>query len=187
MLTKYTTDSQRTATLMVWARQDGIHKGDGYSYRIQDLLHVDTANTVIVEEYEKNTVSLIIDNVVIMTVSLQNQILLRKEEVSGSKKALKVSDLDFKLQGNSWSLSETVISGEKFFELTEEKKKEEEEPEDDNMKYSFWVGISLIVMCILTFAFIGWRAMKMSTVDEIERIDSNDVTLLSRGTNEYGN
>jgi hypothetical protein len=91
------------------------------------------------------------------------------------------------LQGNFWSLSEAVISGEKFFNLTDEAKKEDVDPEDENMKISFLVGISLIVICILTFTIIGWRAMKMSTVEEIENMDAKDITLLSRATNEYGN
>lgn len=80
-----------------------------------------------------------------------------------------------------------MISGEKFFNLTDEAKKEDVDPEDENMKISFWVGISLIVICIFTFTIIGWRAIKMSTVEEIENMDAKDITLLSRATNEYGN
>ena len=57
---------------MVWARHDGAHKGNGYSYRIQELVHVDTANTAVAEDYDKNKVSIIIDDIVIMTLSLQN-------------------------------------------------------------------------------------------------------------------
>ena len=88
MLTKYTNESQRIATLMVWARHDGVHKGNGYSYRIQNLHHVDTANSVLVEDYEKNKISVLIDNAIIVTITLQNSIILRKEPAPRSEKAV---------------------------------------------------------------------------------------------------
>lgn len=172
-------DTKRLATLMVWARRDGKHQGNGYSYRIQNLESVDTMFSVIVEDHEKSIISVLIDKNTIETYELSRTIKLVKKPVSlnQNEKAPKIDDFDFKFRGNFWSLSDTSICARKFFKLPEKEKKKEENP--DEFRLSFWVGFSMLVLFIMGFGVIFWCIFKMGRESEFEGMNAADESLLS--------
>lgn len=78
-------DNIQISSLMVWAKRNGNYKGNGFSYRIENIGYTDTMFSLIVNDHNQNIISYISNQKYIIKVKLENKIkLVRNNTKDGS-------------------------------------------------------------------------------------------------------
>ena len=163
--------NKRVASLMVWAKRNGQYKGNGYSYRLQDLGNADTQHSIVVNDHANNIISVVVNMLYISTIKLKNEIKLIRKGMPVKHSQTEQQGLqswDIRLRGNFWSLSDKYISAEDFIIVEEMKKKEENNATEDTALLTFWLGLSFLAFVIVIFGLIFWCMYRLGQKKDLE-------------------
>lgn len=109
-------DNQNIGIVMIWARRPSPYRGNGYIYRVEKLRSFDTQNTVIVENYTQNIVSILALNG-IQTQRLSNSLRIVKTFDPQTRGLIDLQALDIRVRGNYWSSSDYKIDIQDFIDI----------------------------------------------------------------------
>ena len=107
VLRDYSNKKEKNTWLAVWAKRKGVYKGDGYTYRIEELKvkKVEKASTVI--SYESNQIAYIKStegpSPVVIATELQSKLSLRLQNPQEIENLIKQGE-ELSIRLNDWGL-----------------------------------------------------------------------------------